>query len=205
MTTEFLQEIDLTQVYEGHNPSQDPRDCELTDGLIMVIRSPIPNEESSGGVFIPVPDGEDGYTYQPNCGRVVAVSPNMKRSVTKDVLGKYIFWVMNSRPSEEAHLKPQPLVLNWTNTAPHLWTLHEDYVLFTLPHGGDPAWIDVKENVISLDTRGEWNEMSANWVGEGTIFKDADGKVWQALFGRKKDSDENTTAVYAVPRMDLGA
>jgi hypothetical protein len=199
--TEFLKGVNLTRVYEGHNPMQDPNKIELTEGMLLVIRSPVPNEKSSGGVIIPVKDGEDGFEYKPNCSRVVAVGPG----VGKEMLGRYAFWVMNARSIDDAHLKPQPTVFQYTNTLPHLWTLHEKYVLFTVPHGGDPKWIEVKDTVTAKDTRDEWTRMSANWIAEGTIFKDADGVVWQALPGRMTGDNDDTISVYATPRPDLGA
>ena len=100
MSTQFLQEIDLTKVYEGHNPAQEPSEIDLAEDMLLVIRSPVPNEKSSGGVIIPVKDGEKGFQYKPNCGRVVAIGAG----VDKRMLGRYAFWVMNARQQDDAHL-----------------------------------------------------------------------------------------------------
>jgi hypothetical protein len=194
--TKFIDGVDLTKLYQEHNPSRDPFDVCLREGMLMTIRYPKPGEETRGGIIIPAKE-EDSYQYMPNCSRIVAVGPNLTR---KDIVpGRYAFWVFAASADDAPRLKPQPLVYQYGDSKAVLWVIHEDSVLLTVPHAGDPDWLEFGDNDLmvpkmpdALDrgerylqvqsVTGDWRLRTPDEVKAGEIFRlSSEGKVYRAV------------------------
>lgn len=196
---DFLEGVDLTKLYEEHNPSREPTDIVLKDGFVAIIRFPEPGEETRGGVILPTKDGEK-YGYQPNCSRIVATK-GVKR---KDIVpGRYAFWVFSASADDTSRVKPQPLVYQYGDTMAVIWVIHEDEILGTVPHAGDPAWLEYDYEDLALDedgdhyveiqsaATGKWLRVDPAAIVAGEVFRlTEDGPEYRAAgpaSGQEKD------------------